>query len=72
MSPASKAREAPKLDPETTYHLQVRKGKTVVHDRLAFGDRATLQVSGRDAEGLLAGGDVELVEPHEVPDVAER
>jgi len=37
-----------------------------------FGDRATIQAPGRDAEELLAGGDVELVEPHEVPDVAER
>jgi hypothetical protein len=60
------------LDSDATYHLTIKAGRVVVYDRLAFGDRATLQVPGRDAEGLLAGGDVELVEPDQVPDVAER
>jgi hypothetical protein len=62
----------PKIDPEATYHLQVKPGQVVEYNRLAFGDRATLQVPGADVEALLAGGQVELVEPHEVPDVAER
>jgi hypothetical protein len=69
MTPASKA---PKLDPDRTYHLQVKPSKTATYGTLVFGDRATIQAPGRDAEELLAGGDVELVEPHEVPDVAER
>ncbi len=61
-----------KLDPARTYLLQVREGCTAIdRDGLAFGDRCTLQVAGRDiTAGLLACCDI--IAPHQIPDMAER
>jgi hypothetical protein len=59
------------LDPDQTYHLQVRIGAVAHHDGLVFGDRATLQIKGSDVtDELLAACDI--VEPHQLPDVALR
>ena len=60
------------LEPDATYHVQVKAGASAVYERLSYGARATLQVPGRDVEALLKTGSVELVEPDAVPDVAER
>jgi hypothetical protein len=57
-------------DPDQTVCLQVKVGATVVYNHIAYGDRATLQVPGRDADGLLATGDVYEIDPDDVPDVA--
>lgn len=60
-----------KFEADRTYHLQVRTGATVVYQGQAFGDRATLQVPGRDIDqDLLAYCDI--VEPDQVPDVGTR
>ncbi len=68
MSPAKKKKQR---DPDATVHLHVKPGRTVVlADGVSYGDRATLQVSGRIAEELLAEGNVEEVDPARVPDVA--
>jgi len=57
-------------DPNETVHVHVRAGQTVVLGEHAFGDRATLQVSRRVAAELK--GQVDEVDPNEVPDVAKR
>lgn len=61
----------PKFEDDRTYHLQVRRGATVVYGGQAFGDRCTIQVPGRDiSQALLANCDI--VEHDQVPDVADR
>lgn len=62
----------PQLEPERVYHLHVKPGHTALYQGKAFGDRATLQAPGVDAERLLAGGAVELVNPDRLLDVSER
>lgn len=57
-------------DPNEIVHVHVKPGETVVHEGLAYGDRASLQVSRRAAAELK--GQVDEVHPHEVPDVAKR
>ena len=58
------------LDPEEIVHVHVKVGETVIHGGIAYGDRATLQVSRRAAAELK--GQVDEVDPNEVPDVGAR
>jgi hypothetical protein len=55
-------------DPNEIVHVHVKPGETVVHEGIAYGDRATLQVSRRAAAELK----VDEVDPAEVPDVGAR
>ncbi len=57
-------------DPNEIVHVHVKPGETVVLGEHAYGDRATLQVSRRVAAELK--GQVDEVDPNEVPDVAKR
>jgi hypothetical protein len=59
-----------KRDPDEVVHLQVKAGRTLRHQGKAFGDRATVQAAWRDAEGMLKDGDVEEVDPANLPDAA--
>ncbi len=68
----SPVRKAPESDPAEIVHVNVKPGRTVILGVKAFGDRATLQLPRRDAESLIASGDVEAVDPARLPDVAER
>ena len=56
-----------KKDPN---EVQVRPGETVIHKGIAYGDRATLQVPRHVATEIK--GQVDEVDPHEVPDVGRR
>ena len=57
-------------NPDETVHLQVREGGSARYEGKAYGDRATLQVPrGRVGE---VDGQVEEVDPNEVPDVSDR
>jgi hypothetical protein len=60
-----------KYDPDEIVHVQVAEGARVVYDGKAYGHRATLQVKGREVEDVVAQG-AEVVDPNDVPDVAER
>jgi len=55
-------------DPNEIILAHVRPGETVIHEGIAYGDRATLQVPRHVAKDLAA----DEVHPHEVPDVAKR
>jgi len=57
-------------DPNEIIHVHVKPGETVVLGEHSYGDRGTLQVPRRVAEGLK--GQVDEVDPNEVPDVAKR
>jgi hypothetical protein len=57
-------------DPNEVIHVHVKVGQTVIHEGIAYGDRATLQVSRRVAAELK--GQVDEVDPNEVPDVGAR
>ncbi len=57
-------------DPSEIVSVHVKPGETVVLGEHAYGDRATLQVSRRVAAELK--GQVDEVDPNEVPDVAKR
>ena len=57
-------------DPNEIVHVHVKPGETVIHEGIAYGDRATLQVSRRAAAELK--GQVDEVDPNEVPDVGAR
>jgi hypothetical protein len=57
-------------DPNEIVHVHVKPGQTVIHEGIAYGDRATLQVSRRAAAELK--GQVDEVDPNEVPDVGAR
>lgn len=58
-------------DPEEIVHVHVQPGRTVtLHRGLTYGDRGTLQLPWREAEPLLAAGDVALVDPENVPEVS--
>ena len=59
-----------KKDPNEVVHVQVRPGETVIHKGIAYGDRATLQVPRHVATEIK--GQVDEVDPHEVPDVGRR
>lgn len=61
---------AKKEDPNEVVHVQVKPGETVVLGDHAYGDRATLQLPRHLAAGLK--GQVDEVDPNEVPDVAGR
>ena len=61
---------AKKQDPNEIILAHVRPGETVIHEGIAYGDRATLQVSRRAAAELK--GQVDEVDPNEVPDVGAR
>lgn len=61
-----------KRDPDEIVHLQVKTGQTVLYQGKAFGDRGTIQAPWSEAETLLKDGQVEQVDPNEVPDVGER
>jgi len=60
---------AKKQDPNEIILAHVRPGETVIHEGIAYGDRATLQVSRRVAAEL---NQVDEVDPNEVPDVGAR
>jgi hypothetical protein len=69
-TPVSRPRKKQR-DPDAIVHVHVKPGRTVVlADGCSYGDRATLQVRGAVADELLAGGNVEEVDPAAVPDVA--
>jgi hypothetical protein len=55
-----------KKDPNEIVHVHVKPGETVIHEGIAYGDRATLQVPRHVAEGLK--GQVDEVDPAKVPD----
>ncbi len=57
-------------DPNEIVHVHVKPGETVVLGELAYGDRATLQVSRRVAAELK--GLVDEVDPNALSDVGER
>lgn len=59
-------------NPTEVAQFQVAVGKTAIVGDHAYGDRATLQLTRRDAAELLKAGTVEEVAGHEVPDVAGR
>ena len=59
-----------KRDPDEIIHLHVKAGHTLRHQGKAFGDRGTVQVAWRDAESMLKDGDVEQVDPANLPDAA--
>lgn len=62
-----------KRDAEEIVHVHVKPGRSVtLHRGLTYGDRGTLQLAWRDAEALVAAGDVEIVDPQHLPDVAQR
>jgi len=57
-------------DPNEIVHVHVKAGETVIHNGIAYGDRATLQVPRHVAAELK--GQADEVDPNEVPDVGER
>ncbi len=57
-------------DPDEIVHVHGKPGETVVLGEHAYGDRASLQVSRRAAAELK--GQVDEVDPNEVPDVGKR
>ncbi len=57
-------------NPDEIVHVHVKPGETVIHEGIAYGDRATLQVPRRTAAELK--GQVDEVDPNEVPDVGAR
>ena len=57
-----------KRNPDETVHLHVKPGRTAIYEGRAYGDPGTLQMTWRDAEGMLKEGDVEEVDPAAVPD----
>ena len=60
---------AAKKDPNEVVHVHVKPGETVVHEGIAYGDRATLQVPRHVAKDLKG---VEEVDPNAVPEVGAR
>ncbi len=57
-------------NPDEVICVHVKVGETVVLGEHAYGDRASLQVSRRAAAELK--GQVDEVDPNEVPDVGKR
>jgi len=57
-------------NPDEIVHVHVKPGETVIHEGIAYGDRATLQVRRGDLDEVQ--GKYDEVDPNEVPDVGER
>ncbi len=59
-----------KKDPTEVVHVMPKPGETVTWGEKSFGDRATIQLRRDQLDQLK--GDVEEVDPANLPDVATR
>ncbi len=57
-------------NPDEIVHLQVKEGGQARYQGKAFGDRATIQV--RRGDRAQVDGQVEEVDPAQLPDVGDR